>query len=501
MTPRAPSTRLHGEHRLGLARATLVGGTLVPLFGALDWWLATRVYPSAHLVPLLLVRALMTLGAVVSTRVSKRERAPYRVVLGVHALAIGLIGAGLGVMAGDFGGLNSPYLMGQALVILIRSGAVPERFSVALGFGLVSFVMHFVALLVRFLVMPEAHAWWLSPESLDLFVANFLLTLAVVVSGAAISHVTWTAQQQIYEARRLGRFRLEAPLGRGGQNEVWLAWDGAERRQVALKILRSRDASADALALFKREAQLASQLSDPRTVRIYEFGASDDGVHYLAMEYLAGLDLSAVVAAHGPMPLGRALHVASELCGALDEAHRLGLVHRDVKPSNVMLLGRAGAFDEVKLLDFGIARPVEESAGHTNTGVIRGTPAYLAPECCRGEPATPASDLYGLGATLYFLLGGAAPFRGGDVQVLALRLTREPDALSTLRADLPADLVALVQRCLATDPRARFESAAALAAALAPLRERFPWGPAEREQFWLRARVEVSRVHEAATLA
>jgi serine/threonine-protein kinase len=493
-------SRLQQEHRLGLARASFVGGVLIPLFGVLDWWLSARVFPGSHLGVFLALRGLMTVGAFASTRMSLNERISYRAALVMHAVCIGIIGAGLGVMAGDFGGLNSPYLMGQALVILIRSGAVPERFSVALRFGLVAFGTHLLALGVRLAIDPEGSATWFTPEALNLFVAYFVLTSAIVVSGAAISHITWTAQQQIYEARRLGRFRLEAPLGRGGQNEVWLALDGAASRQVALKILRARDASPEALRLFRREASLASQLTDPRTVRIVDFGASDDGVHYLAMEYVNGLDLAAIVSAHGPLPVGRALYVASQLTYALEEAHGLGLVHRDVKPANVMLSNGPGSFDAVKLLDFGIAREVDDREGHTRSGVIRGTPAYLAPECCHGEPATPAADVYGLGATLYYLLSGEPPFKGTDVQVLALRLTRDPVRLSALRPDLPGEVEALVHRCIATNPAERVKSVTALRVELAPLCEAHPWSPAEREQFWLRSRAEVARVLTAQTV-
>src|SRR5262249_39727061 len=155
-----------------------------------------------------------------------------------------------------------------------------------------------------------------------------------------------------------------------------------------------------------------SRLSSPHTIRIFDFGASDDGVSYIAMEHLDGADLGSIVRAHGPMPVGRVAHVAEQACLSLLDAETCGVVHRDVKPENLFLMRATGEPDFLKLLDFGVALIIspDVTGALTTTGLIMGTPAYMAPETWSGGAADARSDLYALGATLYFLLTGRAPF-------------------------------------------------------------------------------------------
>jgi serine/threonine protein kinase len=285
------------------------------------------------------------------------------------------------------------------------------------------------------------------------------------------SHTVWSARRQVYEARKLGRYRLVAPIGKGGMNEVWLAHDERLRRHVALKLLsRMEGVSAAEAERFEREALAASRLTSPHTIRVLDFGASDDGIYYIAMEYLPGADLGRLVREHGPMPPARVLHFARQACRALHEAHQAGVIHRDIKPHNLFVTQVDGQADHLKLLDFGLARMQElgMAAQRTATGVIRGTPAYLPPEAWAGGTVDARSDLYSLGATLYHLLAGVPPFHNVALgNLVAAHLLEAPPAPSLLRGQpLPPALEHLVLKCLAKNPAERFASAEALLEAL-----------------------------------
>jgi len=215
------------------------------------------------------------------------------------------------------------------------------------------------------------------------------------------------------------------------------------------------------------------------------------------MEYLPGLSLEELVARHGPLPPERAVHLLRQVCAALQEAHAAGLIHRDIKPGNVLVCRRGGQHDVAKLLDFGLVR------GHgldgdgqklTQQGAIAGTPAYMSPEQAAGKEAVDArSDLYSLGAVAYFLLTGQPPFvRGTAVQTLAAHLGEAVVAPDRHRADVPADLQAAILRCLEKEPARRFPSAGDLDEALTRCRDANSW-TRERAADWWRAREQTEQ--------
>ncbi len=281
-------------------------------------------------------------------------------------------------------------------------------------------------------------------------------------------------------SRSVDRYRLVSRLGRGGQSDVWVAFDPTLGRTVALKVLRT-SATESVRESFEREASIAKALVSRHTIRVLDFGTAEDGTHYLAMEHLVGCDLAELVAKFGPLPPARTIHFAVQVCRSLEEAHAAGLVHRDVKPSNLFAAKVDGEHDVVKLLDFGIARALREAHG-TRVG---GTPAYLAPECCAGAPASPASDLYALGASLYHLLTGAPPFAGDVPDVIEKH--REDDAERPsvrLGAELPVDLEAVVLRSLAKRPDERHASAKDLRVALEGCAHAGAWTTADAARFW-----------------
>ena len=308
--------------------------------------------------------------------------------------------------------------------------------------------------------------------------------------GLITGHAVWKAQEQLYRARRIGRYRLQAPIGKGGMGEVWLAWDLSLRRNVALKILRTADApSLEAVKRFEREAHAAGQLHGPHVVQIFDFGASEDGLYYIAMEYLSGMDLATLVENFGPMPSARAIRVGMQACTALEEAHEAGIIHRDLKPHNLFITRVGDDPDFVKLLDFGIVRlraPGTESEHLTWTGTMVGTPAYLAPEVWSGAPADERSDIYSLGVTLHYLLTGETPFEGWTVsQLRSAQLAGIPPALllpSTVANG--AALEALLHRCLAWRPDDRMPSARELHDELAAFADDVAWTTQDAEAFW-----------------
>jgi serine/threonine-protein kinase len=229
-------------------------------------------------------------------------------------------------------------------------------------------------------------------------------------------------------------------------------------------------ANPAAAARFAREVQAVTGLSHVNTVRVYDYGAADDGSFYLVMEYLDGPTLEDLVRTAGPLPAGRVVHLLRQICGALAEAHAAGLIHRDLKPGNVIVATLGGQPDVAKLLDFGLVQDLSSDAGHrlTRTGTVLGTPAYMSPEQAAGEPtADHRGDVYSLGAVAFFALAGRPPFQGKSVgQVLAAHRSEPAPSLTDLRPDIPADLAAVIARCLAKDPADRFPSVTDLDRAL-----------------------------------
>jgi serine/threonine-protein kinase len=283
-----------------------------------------------------------------------------------------------------------------------------------------------------------------------------------------------------------GRYRVERPLGHGGMASVYLAHDDELDRPVALKLLsQAVGGDPDFRKRFLREAKLAARLTHPNLVAVYDAGEEDD-TPYIVMECVDGEPLSELLARRGPLPAPEVVELALQACAGLQHAHDAGLVHRDVKPANLLVRND----DVLKIADFGIAR-AGESTRLTKQGTILGTAAYLAPEQARGAEVTPAADLYSLGAVLYEALTGKPPFAASNLLELA-RLQEEGTIRPPrdLEPSVPRDVEAAVMRCLARDPAFRPPSAARLAQELthtrtAPTRPLEPaTAPAARP--WLR---------------
>jgi len=259
-----------------------------------------------------------------------------------------------------------------------------------------------------------------------------------------------------------GRYRLVEPVGRGGVGEVWAADDLRLDRRVAVKLLRPELTGDPAVRLrFESEARAAARLNHPNVVSVFDAG-EHDGRALLVMELLDGKTLADEIG-RGPLGAEAARSMAVQVLAALEAAHAQGLVHRDVKPGNILRSADGGW----KVGDFGIAKSVAEAGDLTATGLLVGTPAYLAPERVDGRPATGASDIFSLGAVLFEAVTGVKPFAGDTPLAIAAAVRADdPPPIRSLRPDVPEGLAASVDRALAKDPADRFPTAGAMAAAL-----------------------------------
>jgi eukaryotic-like serine/threonine-protein kinase len=278
-----------------------------------------------------------------------------------------------------------------------------------------------------------------------------------------------------------GRYRLERRLGHGGMASVYLARDTELDRPVAIKLLAENVAGDEGLRKrFVREARLAARLSNPNVVTVFDAG-EDEGRPYIVMEYVEGETLAELLARRRRLPATEARDLALQACRGLAHAHAAGLVHRDVKPQNLLLRGDGA----LKIADFGIARAVEGTA-LTQAGTVLGTAAYLSPEQALGEPVSAASDVYSLGAVLYELLTGRPPLQPESLAELAEKQQRPSiTPVRELAPEVPVDLEALVMRCLARNPDYRPACAGDLERELSPSvaeppTERLPRPPARR---------------------
>jgi serine/threonine-protein kinase len=328
-----------------------------------------------------------------------------------------------------------------------------------------------------------------------------LWALCAVVVATLASRVIYGLREQVQKARRLGQYTLEQKLGEGGMGVVYRASHAMLRRPTAIKLLPPEKAGAGAIERFEREVQLTARLSHPNTVAVFDYGRTPDGVFYYAMEYLDGVDLHTLVRADGPQPPARVAHVLRQVASALVEAHGIGLIHRDVKPENVMLCERGGIPDVAKVLDFGLVRDLEQASTQSRVDVVQGTPLYLSPEAITAPDRVEGrSDLYALGAVGYFLLTGHHVFEGATlVEVCAHHLhTRPVPPSERLGRPLPAPLEALVLECLEKEPARRPASASVLRGRLAALARDLDWSEEDARVWWQRWRARPGAERPAA---
>ncbi len=311
------------------------------------------------------------------------------------------------------------------------------------------------------------------------FVALFgLLVLAMAAAYFSSLSVVRLRRQAEH---RVGPYTIEKAIAEGGMSNIYRARHALLKRPVAVKILKKHMATDESIARFEREVQLASRLTHPNTIEIYDYGPTGDGGFYYAMEYLEGESLAELVGREGPLPLARAVHLLRQVCASLAEAHAQGLVHRDIKPHNIMLCRIGGTDDVVKVLDFGLVKNIANPDERDLTQHMRilGTPLYMAPERIRNPADADArADLYALGAVAFFIITGCKLFESGSDHDLTNQiLNAVPRRVSTLVA-VPPELDELISACVAKERNARPQDVAAVLAVLDRLALVLPWNPA-----------------------
>jgi serine/threonine-protein kinase len=313
------------------------------------------------------------------------------------------------------------------------------------------------------------------------------LVVAVLVALAA-----WFSAAKLrseVEQRRVGAYLLSERIGEGGVGNVYAARHDLLKRPTAVKLLKPARATDEMVARFEREAQLASQLSHPNMVEIYDYGHSADGSLYYAMEYLEGETIGKLVLQGGPMPVARVLHLMRQVCAGLAEAHGKHLVHRDVSPTNIMVCRYGGEYDFVKILDFGLVKNIAGGDEQTITRTLRilGTPLYMAPERLRDPADVDArADIYAVGAVAFFVLTGRRMFETDDDLALTSRVLNEvPPRLSQVATQpIPEALELLVAACLEKSREDRPQRIGEVSDVLEALAVRQRWTRREAEAAW-----------------
>ena len=316
-----------------------------------------------------------------------------------------------------------------------------------------------------------------------LFSTISLLTLATFLATLSVAHL----RNRALTSQKLGPYTLQSLIGQGGMGKVYRAQHALLRRPTAVKLLEGEHADPASVQRFEREVQLTSQLTHPNTIQIYDFGRSLDGVFYYAMEFLEGPTLAKLVAMDFPIPVARTVHILHQVCGSLREAHRQGLVHRDIKPQNIMLCCRGGMYDFVKVLDFGLVKQFADASDQlTRAATISGTPAYIAPERVDSPDTLDGrSDLYSLGAVAFYLLTGQEVFQGKTaVDVLVRALHDDAPRPSSRTTVVPAALDDLVVRCLQKEPSERPETVDDVLHTLDSIAEAAPWSASQAQAWW-----------------
>jgi len=338
-------------------------------------------------------------------------------------------------------------------------------------------------------IMPDVMEMSSAEMALSATVFNAAWWACAVIMCGAASRVIYGLRREVSRVRRLGQYTLEEKLGEGGMGIVYRARHAMLQRPTAVKLLPLEKVGERSLARFEREVQLTARLTHPNTVTVFDYGRTPEGVFYYAMELLRGANLGQVVAHDGPQPAARVAHLLVQVAGALAEAHGIGLIHRDIKPGNIMLVEQGSVPDVAKVLDFGLVKDLEQSDGAslTHAETLTGTPLYMSPETITAPDAVDGrSDLYALGAVGYYLLTGEHVFDGQTVVEICGHHLHSPPVPPSKRLErpVPPDLERLLLACLAKAPDDRPRGATELADRLRACRDLGSWTDADARDWW-----------------
>lgn len=330
------------------------------------------------------------------------------------------------------------------------------------------------------------HPWMVYAVAVAMLAAGAGLSIFGTAKTAALRKEVETARAAV---RALGQYRLRKKLGQGGMGEVYLAEHQLLKRPCAVKRIHPKYLNnPEQVKRFQREVQTTAQLRHPNTVEVYDFGQAEDGTYYYVMEYLPGLSLEEIVSRAGPLPPERVVHVLRQVCGALTEAHKHGLIHRDVKPSNILVFPNGSPHDQAKVVDFGLVQQLiddEPDAKITRDGLIVGTPEYMSPEQAQGLQLDDRSDLFSLGSMAYYLLTGSEAFhRETPLKTLLAVVNEEPRPLAELNPNLPPSLTGVIAKCLAKQLTERYCNAGEVEVALASCELESVWTSDRAYDWW-----------------
>jgi len=345
---------------------------------------------------------------------------------------------------------------------------------------------------------PEGLAFLRAAGSFDIEVSSMVMMLGIGVMIATWgAHRIHTLRLEAHEAKRLGQYRLTERIGRGGMGEVWKAEHRLLARPAAIKLIKPEMIGAgdpavthDFMRSFEREAQITANLRSTHTVELYDFGITADAVFYYVMELLDGRDLESLVRELGPLEPERVAFLLEQVCDSLAEAHDQGLVHRDIKPGNILVCRLGRRLDFVKVLDFGLVkvRATEHEAARPGSArvTVVGTPAYIAPEMAAGAAVDARADIYSLGCVAYWLLTGRQVFEATHPSAIVAKHIQEAVTAPSARAgkEIPPALERIVLACLEKDPARRPQSADELAAALRATGLAAAWTQERARAWW-----------------
>ena len=382
-----------------------------------------------------------------------------------------------------------PMISWIGVVVLISAAIVPNSPMKTLIAGLIAVSMNPLSMLIA-----KARGTWDFGSLSNVLVMHYADYLLVGVA-VVISRVVTRLGQQVTKAREMGSYRLLTLLGKGGMGEVWRARHHMLARDAAIKLIHPdmlrRKSGSDAVLVrrrFEQEAKTTASLRSPHTVELYDFGVTEDGVFYYAMELLDGIDLETLVKRFGQQSPARVVNILRQVCRSLADAHQHGLIHRDIKPTNIFLCRLGNEYDFVKVLDFGLVKVLDnDETQMTADGATTGTPAYMAPEMALGSSTVDGrTDLYGLGCVAYWLLTGTLVFDEKSAAAMMLAHLQKSPVAPSKRSGVavPSCIDHAIMACLAKDPAERPASANEFARVLENCDEIGSWTPQDAENWW-----------------